>query len=109
MKTFLAVIFALGVLTGCGCDKTDAACLKEQSTAQPTAYVSSSEQNAPQTSRVTVSRVGVVADALAYGGARGIYIIKDTQTGREYIGVSGVGIADNGVHQVGKSQQRDER
>lgn len=53
--------------------------------------------------RFRVERVGVIADTLAYNDRRGIYIIKDTQTGQEFVGVSGVGISTLGQHSCGKS------
>ena len=59
--------------------------------------------------RVVVERVGVVADPLAYNGMRGVYVIRDTKTGQEFIGVSGVGISEAGSHQSGKTQTTDER
>lgn len=66
-----------------------------------------------QPSRVMVERIGVFKDDLAYGDRRGVYIIRDTQTGREYIGVSGVGISELGSHGVqnGKNSNflKDER
>ena len=52
-------------------------------------------------SRVVVTRVSVVRDNLAYNGQRGVYIIKDGKTGREFVGVSGIGIAE--VVQSGKT------
>lgn len=57
----------------------------------------------PKQTRVTVQRLGVFSDALAYNERRGIYIIRDTKTGKEFIGVSGVGIAEVGSHLVSKS------
>lgn len=66
-----------------------------------------------QPGRVTVERIGVFKDDLAYGDRRGVYIIRDTQTGREYIGVSGIGISELGSHGVqnGKNSNflKDER
>ena len=59
--------------------------------------------------RVTVERIGVFRDDLAYGDRRGVYVIRDTTTGREFIGVSGVGIAETGSHQSGKVRVGDER
>jgi hypothetical protein len=61
------------------------------------------------TGRVTIERIGVVADSLAYGERRGIYVITDHQTGNEFIGVSGVGITETGSHPSGKTRVRDER
>ncbi len=66
-----------------------------------------------QPPRVTVERIGVFKDDLAYGDRRGVYIIRDTQTGREFIGVSGIGISELGSHGVqnGKNSNflKDER
>ncbi len=59
--------------------------------------------------RISVTRIGVVDDSLAYGDRRGIYIITDTKTGQEYIGVSGIGISELGSHTAGKTMVRDER
>jgi hypothetical protein len=59
--------------------------------------------------RIEVTRVGVINDTLAYGDRRGLYVIRDTQTGQEFIGVSGVGITEVGAHQAGKTSVRDER
>ncbi len=59
--------------------------------------------------RVTVVRIGVFKDDLAYYDRRGVYVIRDKATGREFIGVSGVGIAETGSHQSGKTRVIDER
>ncbi len=48
--------------------------------------------------RITVTRIGIIDDPLAYGDRRGVYIITDTKTGMEYIGVSGIGISELGSH-----------
>ena len=48
-------------------------------------------------------------DEDAYGKTRSIYIIKDKVTGKEYIGVSGIGISERGSHTFGKSKLSDER
>ena len=59
--------------------------------------------------RFTVSRVGVFKDEIAYDNIRGIYIIVDTKTGKEFVGVSGIGISEVGSHRSGKSTVSDER
>ena len=59
--------------------------------------------------RFRVKRVSVFQDDLAYGHQRGIYVIYDSLTGRELVGISGVGIGDLGKHQDGKGTRRDER
>lgn len=59
--------------------------------------------------RITVERIGVLGDALAYNGRRGIYIITDMKTGKEFIGISGIGVSETGGHRSGKSSVSDER
>lgn len=59
--------------------------------------------------RIIVTRIGVIHDNVAYDNIRGIYIITDTKTGKEYIGVSGIGITETGSHIVGKIIRSDER
>lgn len=63
----------------------------------------------PEVNRFTVTRVATFGDGLAYGGVRGVYTIADTKTGREYVGVSGVGISEVGSHSAGKASVQDER
>lgn len=48
-------------------------------------------------------------DNNAYGKVRSVYILKDLETGKEYIGVSGIGISERGSHLSGKVQVSDER
>jgi hypothetical protein len=44
--------------------------------------------------RFHVERAAVFTDDLAYGSRRGIYLLTDAVTGRQYVGISGVGIAE---------------
>jgi len=59
--------------------------------------------------RVSVARIAVIKDDLAYRDRRGVYIITDTKTGQEFIGVSGVGISQTGSHMNGKTSVADEQ
>lgn len=59
--------------------------------------------------RISVTRIGIIEDSLAYSSRRGIYIITDTKTGKEYVGVSGIGISELGSHSAGKTVVGDER
>lgn len=60
--------------------------------------------------RFKVRQVQQVEDPIAYNARRGVYIITDTETGVEYIGVSGIGISELGSHAAGKGHMRsDER
>lgn len=63
----------------------------------------------PDSSRVKIERIGVFYDDIAYRGTRGIYVITDSTTGKEFIGISGVGITETGSHSSGKTRIQDER
>lgn len=64
---------------------------------------------AEKTSNYSVTRVAIFEDELAYNNRRGIYEIVDLNTGKKYLGVSGIGICEIGSHSVGKSSVEDER
>lgn len=106
-KYMLSAISAI-LLVGCGCDGKDAACSAEQKSAR-TAYTYVTPDDSKQLDRVKIERISISIDALAYGGQRGIYIITDSKTGKEFIGISGVGIAETGSHRSGKQTIQDER
>ena len=59
--------------------------------------------------RISVTRISVFKDDTAYDRQRGIYIIRDNETGKEFVGISGVGIAETGSHKSGKTSVSDER
>lgn len=61
------------------------------------------------TNRVTITLLGTVNDGLAYSGKRGVYLIIDRRTDKEFIGVSGIGISELGSHQDNHNNQNDER
>lgn len=62
------------------------------------------------THRVSVVRIDVIQDDLAYGNRRGIYEIIDSQTDQTFIGISGIGITEVGDHRASKSSRvTDER
>lgn len=65
--------------------------------------------HAVEGNRFEVRFVQKVRDSIAYHGERGVYVIIDRETGKEYVGLSGVGISETGRHQVGKSMVSDER
>lgn len=50
--------------------------------------------------RFTVTRVQIIHDDLAYENKRGAYVIVDNKTGKEYIGISGIGLTEVGSHTV---------
>lgn len=72
-----------------------------------------SSQLSSDADRIRVTKMSEFRDGLAYDNWRGVYLIQDKQTGREYIGISGIGISEVGSHSqlVGKVQQsvRDDR
>ncbi|ELC6281954.1 hypothetical protein RJO52_000684 [Enterobacter hormaechei] len=87
------------------------ACDNGPAPAKSTMAVSS--QLSSDADRIKVTKMSEFRDGLAYDNWRGVYLIQDKQTGREYIGISGIGISEVGSHSqlVGKVQQqvRDER
>lgn len=97
MKKTLLIAIMLPLLASCA--KTD------DDDALPMAGPPAIDDNV----RVRVQLLNVYRDKLAYGNSRGVYLIKDTKTGVEYIGISGIGIQEVGSHSVGKTQQEDER
>ena len=62
-----------------------------------------------ESGRFKVERLAVLGDKLAYNGVRSLYRITDTQTGQEWVGLSGVGVSELGQHAVGKTNVADER
>lgn len=99
MKTLLAIPLAI-LLIACGPDPT-----------MPM-YKQTGPANAElikQSTRFEVVQVGIFRDPLAYSGRRGIYVITDNKTGKEFVGISGVGISESGSHMAGKVSVRDER
>ena len=104
MKSYLMIVAAawgaVGVLAagGGGCDdKSDPTKIEVR---QPTEAAGT---------RVKVEQLGWFADDTSYKGYRRIYLFTDTATGRQYLGVTGVGVDDVGAHKQGKSTVKDER
>lgn len=62
-----------------------------------------------QGDRISVELISTFPDSDAYNSVRKVYIIRDRETGREYFGVTGVGISEVGVHSNGKSSSTHER
>lgn len=97
------ILFAVMLLVACGPepDMPMSKQWRQSKEAQPAPVADNS--------RIEVTRIGVFADDLAYGSRRGVYIIRDRETGREFLGVSGVGVSELGSHSAGKSRVGDER
>src|ERR1700744_5997335 len=96
-KLFAVLVMSVGMMTGCDNPANDGRSMT------PTV-------NAPvqSSTRVIVEYAQAVQDTHAYDGYRTIFIVKDTVTGQEYIGMSGMGITELGVHPAGKTQAPDE-
>ena len=94
----LFLVFFLFFVTGCDQER-------------PTeAYITLKKETITEAeSRFDVARVSQFKDDLSYGGWRGIYIVKDKKTNKEYLGVSGIGISELGSHTNGKAAATDER
>lgn len=100
MKRALIILAAALVLAGCG--RADTAYMEQVDRMVPV-----EAENEP--GRFIISRVQIIRDELAYNDKRGVYTIKDTVTGKEFVGLSGVGITELGSHQSGKTTTTDER
>lgn len=61
------------------------------------------------TGRFDLRKVQTFFDKDSYSSTRSVYILKDKQTGKEFIGISGIGISELGSHTSGKSTIADER
>ena len=84
MKKTIATIAIISALTLVGCSP------------EPDTALTIAPPN--QGTRFTVERVGVIEDDLAYNNRRGIYVLTDRQTDKQYVGMSGVGISELGSH-----------
>ena len=59
--------------------------------------------------RFELKKVQTFKDTDAYTGVRNIYTLIDNDTGKEYIGISGIGITEQGNHISSKNNVQDER
>lgn len=98
--TKLKAAVAACVLLLAGCDQGPKA---------PTSQMGVASQMSADADRVSVTKLSEFHDGLAYNDTRGVYLIKDKQTGQEFIGVSGIGITELGSHKSGKTWHEDER
>lgn len=90
-KKTKAAIIAAALAAVAGCDGQDQGrSVNDGSTAQA--------------GRVTIKKLGTFSDTSAYSNWRSVYLVTDTETGQEFIGVSGIGIAETGSHGCGKSR-----
>lgn len=101
MRYTLALLLSLFALSACS--------------EQPPGPLSTAYEKPPETGlanpsdRVKVEVLNVIRDTTAYNNRRGVYLITDTQTGQQFIGVAGVGISEVGSHKAGKTTVQDER
>lgn len=109
MKKMLMLVSLL-LIAGCEETEQERVSREQWRIAQTVVPVAKSVAPAARSDdRITVRRIGLVTDNLAYNGARGVYVINDSETGKEYIGVSGIGITETGSHKSGKATAQDER
>jgi hypothetical protein len=95
----MRIVFGLAtfLLVGCGPD-----------TPEHVQRVNPGKMPIENSDRFEVRRVQVFEDPLAYYDRRGIYLIHDRKTGREFLGVSGVGVTEVGRHSAGKTSVEHE-
>jgi len=94
----IGMIFVLVTLSLCSCSSQPAA---------PTIPVQ--ESTLATDGRITVKRVATFRDRFAFNGEREILIITDTKTGKEFIGISGVGVTETREVVEGKVSRQIEQ
>lgn len=92
------MISKLALLGPCLLLATSDGCPPATKSVQVPLEPSSSLTQAEQNTRFRISIEARFKDDLAYDGERGIYLLRDLQTGAEYVGVSGIGISEVGSH-----------
>ncbi len=100
----ISVLLAVLILGACERPEPDPNNAKSQ-----IAWSMGSKLKIQTSERISITRISVFKDETAYDRQRGIYIIHDNKTGKEFVGISGVGIAETGSHQSGKTSVSDER
>lgn len=106
MKTKILLTLGLAslALTISGCD--------DKSTIYPS-VTGQIQQEQPKytsnTSEFDLIKKQTFYDSDAYNSTRSVYVLKDKATGKEYIGVSGIGISERGSNTSGKNTIQDER
>ena len=101
MKKCLSLAVCLTALLACDTPKAN--------TPMPSYINGQVTQQVPAQQRIKIEQIGSFDDYFAYNGMRGIYIISDQKTGKEFIGISGIGISETGLHLAGKAPVSDER
>jgi len=97
------------VLAGCDFEPMPTIQMEKEAWVESTNQTGQVERYQKQSPKYDVKRVAVFDDDLAYNSKRGIYEITDKETGKTYIGVSGIGITERGSHNNGKMILMDER
>lgn len=87
MKRLAAVAACVLLLAGC-----------DQGPQPAHSKMELASQMSADADRVSVTKLSEFRDELAYNNWRGVYLIRDKQTGTEFIGVSGIGITELGSH-----------
>lgn len=112
MRFMILAVLGLGILAMLSsCQKrTEAEIIQQQKRMQDYTQRENPEVvDVNPSDRIIVNRISVIQDSLAYGDKRGVYVIIDTKTGKEYIGVSGVGITEAGSHTVSSGKTTSTR
>lgn len=98
-----ATVPAMMAILLCGCDATsiyDQAMYRQER---------QDIKISPEPGRFEIHRVDLFTDNTAYNNTRGVYVIKDTRTGKEYFGVAGIGISELNAPATGPAQRHDEK
>ncbi len=93
----IIALIALAAVASSGCSKHET---------NPASVTFEKEISAEAATKVEVRLVGTFHDDLAYQKQRGVYRIIDRETGKEYLGISGIGITEVGQHKEGSGDSK---
>lgn len=100
MKKALLILSFITVLFS-GCDNSE---FQSVGDAKPI-----SKEIIKDSGRFDLKKIQTFSDTDSYNYKRSVYILIDKETGKEFVGVSGVGISELSTHTSGKTTIEDER
>lgn len=111
---FILGLVVLPILVFTGCENNQKAQREQFPNVGPRVVVPEEKEVVitkvtPPKLRFNLEKVQTFGDTDAYGNIRNIYILTDSETGKEYIGISGIGIVEMGYHISSKNNVPDER
>jgi hypothetical protein len=101
MKLLVILLSSILTLTGCGSE--------DYKNTPKSSVIYEEPVSNPIRPRFSINLEQILEDKLSYGGNRGVYRIVDNETGKEYFGISGIGITELGSKFQGKFRKEIEQ